>query len=106
MSKIDETEQMVDLLPSSALQGNLKAKTYNSGFPEAHDTYNALSAASDGRIYYVLSSDQLEIAGKMYVYDPVSDKTEFLADLADICGEKDLKVVPQGKSHTRFYECK
>ncbi|SKB30640.1 hypothetical protein [Daejeonella lutea] len=106
MSKIDETEQMVDLLPSSGLQGNLAAKTYNSGFPEAHDTYNALSAASDGRIYYVLSSDQLEIAGRMYVYDPVSDKTELLADLADICGEKHLKVIPQGKSHTRFYECK
>lgn len=105
MSKIDGTEQLVDLLPSSKLQGNLKAKTYNSGFPEAHDTYNALSAASDGRIYYVLSSDRLEIGGKMYVYDPSTDETELLADLTEICGEKDLMCIPQGKSHTRFYEC-
>jgi hypothetical protein len=104
MSKIDGIEQMVDLLSSSELQTSLKAKTYNSGFPEAHDTYNALSAASDGRIYYVLSSDLIEVGGKMFVYDPSTDDTEFLADLTEICGEKDSNCIPQGKSHTRFYE--
>lgn len=104
MDKIDGAEQMVDLLSSSELQNYLKAKTYNSGFAKAHDTYNALSAASDGRIYYVLSSDSLEVGGKMYVYDPSVDETELLADLTEICGEKDLNFIPQGKSHTRFYE--
>lgn len=82
----------------------LTATTYNSGFPEAHDTYNALSAASDGKIYYVLSSDQIHVGGKMYVYDPKTDKTELIADLTEVCGEKDQGCVPQGKSHTRFYE--
>lgn len=105
MNKIDGIEQMVDLLSSSELQNSLRAKTYNSGFPEAHDTYNALSAASDGRIYYVLSSDVVEVGGKMFVYDPSTDETELLADLTEICGEKDLNFIPQGKSHTRFYEC-
>ncbi|MES3017266.1 MAG: hypothetical protein V4721_05785 [Bacteroidota bacterium] len=102
---MDEDQQMTDLLPSSELQRNLRAKTYNSGFPEAHDTYNALSAASDGKIYYVLSSDIVETGGKMYVYDPSTDQTELLADLTEICGEKGLNLIPQGKSHTRFYEC-
>jgi hypothetical protein len=96
---------MVDLVSPSELHGTLRAKTYNSGFPQAHDTYNALSAASDGRIYYVLSSDLIEVGGKMYAYDPLTDKTEFLADLTEICGEKDSNCIPQGKSHTRFYEC-
>ena len=105
MGNIDGVEQMKDLLSSSELQQSLRAKTYNSGFPEAHDTYNALSAASDGRIYYVLSSDRIEVGGKMYVYDPLEDKTELLADLTEICGEKNLNSIPQGKSHTRFYEC-
>lgn len=82
----------------------LTATTYNSGFPEAHDTYNALSAASDGKIYYVLSSDQIHVGGKMYVYDPKTDKTELIADLTEVCGEKDQGCIPQGKSHTRFYE--
>lgn len=105
MGKIDGIEQIVELLSSSELQGNLIAKTYNSGFPEAHDTYNALSAASDGRIYYVLSSNLLQIGGKIYAYDPSTDKTELLADLTEICGEKNLNFIPQGKSHTGFYEC-
>lgn len=105
MGKMDGIDQMVDLLSSSELQSTLQAKTYNSGFPEAHDTYNALSAASDGKIYYVLSSNLVEVGGKMYVYDPATDETELLADLTEICGEKDSNFIPQGKSHTRFYEC-
>lgn len=106
MDKIDGMEQIVDLLSSSELQSSLKAKTYNSGFSEAHDTYNALSAASDGRIYYVLSSDRFDVGGKMFVYDPSTDQTELIADLTEICGEKDLNFIAQGKSHTRFYECR
>ena len=31
----------------------LTARTYNSGFPQGHDTYNGMGCASDGRIYYV-----------------------------------------------------
>ena len=80
------------------------AKKYYSGFELAHDTYNAISAASDGRIYYVLSSQSIDIGGQMYVYDPKTDKTEFVADLTHVCGEKGKKTIPQGKSHVRFYE--
>ncbi len=83
----------------------LIASPYYSGFDLAHDTYNAISAASDGKIYYVLSSQPHDVAGQVHVYDPKSDKTEFLADLTEICGEKDKKVIAQGKSHVRFYEC-
>ena len=32
----------------------LLAHTHNSGFEYAHDTYNGMGAASDGKIYYVL----------------------------------------------------
>jgi hypothetical protein len=82
----------------------LTAKPYYSGFSRAHDTYNALSAASDGKIYYILSSDNHEIGGQMFAYDPASDSIRFIGDLTEICGEKDLKAIPQGKSHVRFYE--
>lgn len=82
----------------------LIAKRYYSGFEQAHDTYNAISTASDGKIYYVLSSQELDKGGQMYVYDPKTDKIEFLGDLTDICGEKDAKAISQGKSHVRFYE--
>jgi hypothetical protein len=82
----------------------LTATPYFSGFELAHDTYNAISAASDGKIYYVLSSESYDTGGKIYVYDPLTDKTNLLADLTEICGEKDKKTIPQGKSHVRFYE--
>lgn len=82
----------------------LTAKPYYSGFEIAHDTYNAISAASDGNIYYVLSSQPHDVAGQMYRYDPKLDKTSFVADLNEVCGEKDKKAIAQGKSHVRFYE--
>lgn len=83
---------------------HLTAKRYYSGFPHAHDTYNGMSTASDGKIYYVLSSTAFDKGGEMHVYDPVADKTEFLADLTEVCGEIDAKAIAQGKSHVWFYE--
>jgi hypothetical protein len=83
----------------------LQAIPYYSGFELAHDTYNAISAASDGNIYYVLSSQSMDTGGQIYVYNPETDKIQHLGDLTDICGEKETKAIPQGKSHTKFYEC-
>lgn len=82
----------------------LTAKRYYSGFELAHDTYNAISAASDGKIYYVLSSESYERGGQMYVYDTETDQTRFIADLTEVCGESGKKAISQGKSHVRFYE--
>ncbi|MCX6217859.1 hypothetical protein [Spirosoma sp.] len=94
MNPVTET----DVAPS------LIATPYYSGFALAHDTYNAITAASDGKIYYVLSSESYEQGGQMYVYDPATDSTNWLADLTDICGEAKANAIPQGKSHVRFYE--
>jgi len=82
----------------------LVALTYNSGFDLAHDSYNAISTASDGKIYYVLSSQSIDVGGQMYCYDPGTDKIRHLADLTEVCGEKGLKAIPQGKCHCHFYE--
>ena len=90
--------------PGDKQSGQLTAKCYFSGFEQAHDTYNAISAASDGKIYYVLSSQLHDLGGQMYAYDPGSDKITFLADLTEVCGEKGGKTIVQGKSHVRFYE--
>jgi hypothetical protein len=84
--------------------GKLTARIHNSGFDLAHDTYNGISAAGDGKIYYVLSSDKAEVAAQMYSYDPAADKIRHLGDLTEACGEKALKAVSQGKSHVNFVE--
>ena len=82
----------------------LIAKTYNSGFALAHDTYNAIGFASDGKLYYVLSSEHYDTAGQMYSFDPATKIIRHLGDLSEICGEKGIKQVAQGKSHVRFVE--
>ena len=80
------------------------ATVYNSDFEHAHDTYNGISSASDGKIYYVLCSQLIDIAGQMYSFDPKNGKIEHLGDLTAICNEKGMNVVAQGKSHVNFVE--
>ncbi|HEV7348400.1 hypothetical protein [Telluribacter sp.] len=82
----------------------LTARAYYSGFELAHDTYNAITVASDGKVYYVLSSEAHDRGGQMYVYDPATDQIQHLADLTELCGEAHSKAIVQGKSHVRFYE--
>ena len=80
------------------------AKKYYSGFEDAHETYNGISEASDGRIYYVLCSTRHDVGAQLYRYDPASDNTEFLSDLSEALGEKQHNFISQGKSHTEFFE--
>jgi hypothetical protein len=82
----------------------LIARAYNSGFEQAHDTYNGISAASDGKIYYVLSSESYAVGAQMFSFDPATAKIQHLGDLTEACGEKDLKTISQGKSHVCFLE--
>lgn len=83
---------------------HLTADRYFSGFDKAHDTYNAISSASDGNIYYVLLSQEYDKGGQMYCYNPDSDSTQWIADLTDVCGKKYAKAISQGKSHVNFYK--
>jgi hypothetical protein len=80
------------------------ARTFNSGFELAHDTYNGLSSASDGKIYYVLSSESYEIGAQMYVFDPTTSTVRHLGDITEACGERDQRAIVQGKSHVNFVE--
>lgn len=80
------------------------AEYFNSGFSLSHDTYNGISSASDGKIYYILCSISRDEGGKMYSFDPSKKEISLLGDLTEICGESNLKSVPQGKSHVPFME--
>lgn len=82
----------------------LTARIYNSGFDLAHDSYNGISSASDGKVYYVLSSQDINTGAQVYSFEPASEKITHLGDLTEICGEKGLKAIPQNKSHVRFWE--
>jgi len=90
----------------AAQMKKLKAQPFHSGFSLAHDTYNAISAAGDGKIYYVLSSQSIDTGGQMYSYDPRTNKISHCGDLTEVCGEKGTRTISQGKSHVRFVESK
>ncbi len=80
------------------------ARIHPSGFSQAHDTYNGMAVASDGRVYYVLCSELPNVGARMYSFDPRQDKTEFLGDLSEASGEKGMNTISQGKSHVNFVE--
>ena len=82
----------------------LVANTYDSGFPLAHDTYNGMGTASDGNIYYVLSSENIDTGARMFCFDPQTKTIRQVGDLTEACGEKGRKTIPQGKSHVNFVE--
>ncbi len=94
----------LELLANSETTDHLIAQTFNSGFPEAHDSYNGISVAGDGKVYYVLCTQLLDIAGQVYVFDPKTEEIKHLCDLTEACGEKELNAVAQGKSHVNFIE--
>ncbi len=83
---------------------HLIAHKFYSGFEWAHDTYAAISAASDGKIYYVLCAAEKEIGGRMCVYDPANDSIDLIGDLNDFCGQSRSRCISQGKSHVPFFE--
>lgn len=108
------TQYIVKILFISALlippihaladEKNILAKRYHSNFPQSKGNYNGISSASDGLIYYVLCSGDLDIGAQMYSFNPMNDQIKHLADLTEAVGEKDIKAIPQGKSHVNFYE--
>ncbi len=87
-----------------APETRLIARTYDSGFADAHDTYNGMGTGSDGRIYYVLSSQRFDVGGQMFCYDPAAKKIQHIGDLTEACGEKGKNTIVQGKSHVNFVE--
>ena len=82
----------------------ITARTFNSGFALGHDSYNAMGTASDGRIFYCLSSENIDQGAKMFSLDPKTQKVTEVGDLTEACGEKGTKAIPQGKSHVNFVE--
>jgi hypothetical protein len=100
----DKQSGQTVLEPYRPYEKTLISKTFDSGFEYAHDTYNAITVAGNGMVYYVLSSEKHDVAGRMYAYNPFNDSVSFLGDLTDICGEKGQRFIAQGKSHVEFYE--
>ncbi len=87
-----------------ALRPALAVRLFDSNFAQSHDSFNGISCASDGKIYYVLSSKAIDMGARMYSYDSAKDEIRLLGDLTLAAGEKGRKAIPQGKVHVSFAE--
>lgn len=95
-----DSDIRTDSLPSDPLI----ARSFYSGFEQAGTTWIGISAVSDGKIYYVLSTTDLEHGARFYRFNPDTEETEFLFDLTEASGESDMNAILQGKSHAPFFE--
>ncbi len=92
------------LSPAVCADARLSAESFDSGFAQAHATFNGMLAASDGKIYYVLCAESIDTGAQMYSYDPATHRIQHIADLTEAAGEKGMRAIPQGKSHVNFVE--
>lgn len=89
-----------------APQQHLVAESFDSRFDLAHDSYNCITAADDGYIYYVLASADAIEGGRVYRFDTVAKTVQQLSELNTCCGERNAAAIAQGKSHDGFYRYK
>ena len=83
----------------------IPARLHASGFEKSDSNFYSLSLASDGNLYYTLCSHDLNTHGRVYRYEPSTDRVTLLGDLGGLTGEAGRKTIPQGKSHCPFFEC-
>ena len=94
----EEAAQKLVVPDGKAYKGKkITAKTYNSGFALGHDSYNGMGTGSDGKIYYVLSSENIDQGAKMFCFDPKTQQIKELGDLTEACGEKGTQGHPPGQ---------
>ena len=84
--------------------GKLLAHMYDSSFPQGTENYSSCFMASDGRVYYVLDTDRIEVGAQMYSLDPSTGSIRHIGDLTKAVGEEGSRAIPQGKSHVQFVE--
>lgn len=83
----------------------LTCTLHPSGFAQSDSNFDSLSIASDGRVYYTLCSHDVDTHARIYRYDPhAGGEPECLGNLGEIVGEAGRKTIPQGKSHSQYFE--
>ena len=81
----------------------ITARLHPSGFARCDSNFDSLSLASDGCVYYTLCSHNIDTHARVYRLD-LTGAVSCLGDLGEITGEAGAKTIPQGKSHSPYFE--
>ena len=81
----------------------IKMHVFDSKFAESDSNYNSLSIVDD-YVYYTLCTHDIDFPAKVYRLKLGTNTPEFVCDLGEVCGETEVKRIPQGKSHTPFFK--
>ena len=89
-----------------SLTGHIKCELFQPDFLYGDCSYTGLLSASDGKIYFFVSSHNKDYAARFFSFDPATDKTTFIASMDKVLGEDAKKQISHGKVHTRMFEHK
>lgn len=82
----------------------IRCRLHPSGFEKADSNFYSLDIVSDGSLYFTLCCHNIDVHARVYRYDPAADELTLVCDLGQASGELGKKMLPQGKSHSPFYE--
>ena len=68
--------------------------------------YTGVISASDGKLYFFVSSHNSDYAARFYSFDPAKEKITLLGEMDKVLGEDAKKQISHGKVHTQLFEHK
>ncbi len=89
---------------ASYREGTLRGTLVDAEYYPADCNYHAIAQVSDGTVYYVLNSHNVNYGARMFRYDPKTGAVTMIGDLTDVLGYNRREVVNQGKVHCDLYE--
>lgn len=78
--------------------------SFKSNYPFLSGQWEGITCASDGKIYFFVSSHAKEHSAHMFSYDPGKGQLELIADLGEIIEEAEEATVTHGKVHSEIHE--
>ncbi len=82
----------------------IPVRLFDPGYLQGDCNYHSLTAASDGKLYFSVSTHEPRSAARLFRFDPVSESMEQIGDLAEILGQDPAKEILHGKIHTPLIE--
>jgi len=89
---------------AQAAPAAIPTSLFNPGYVVGDCNYHSLTAASDGKVYFTVSTHNHQSSARIYRFDPASETITQLGDLSDILGIDPQQQVTQGKIHTPMIE--